>query len=69
MSLVSEAEYGSFFHNGQKAAPILVTLHEMGHSKPATSIQVDNFCAAGIANNEVKKKIHSNGQKISLDPQ
>ena len=33
-----------------------VTLHEMGHPQPATPIQVDNLFAAGIANNEIKKK-------------
>ena len=56
MASVAEAEYGSCFHNGQKAAPMRVTLAEPGHPQPATPIQVDNSCAAGIANNEMKQK-------------
>ena len=44
------------FINGQKAEPMRVTLHEMVHPQPATPIQVENSCAAGIANNEIKHK-------------
>ena len=44
------------YHNQQKAASMRVTLHEMGHPQPSTPIQVDNLCAAGIANNEIKQK-------------
>ena len=51
ISSVSESEYGSCFQNGQKSAPMQVTLHEMGHTQPATPIQVDNLCADGISNN------------------
>ena len=56
MYSIAEAEYGSCFHNGQKASPMRVTLHEMGHPQPATPIQVDNLCAYGIASNEIKPK-------------
>ena len=54
ISLVVEAEYGSYFHNDQKAATMRVTLHEMVHPKPVIPIQVYNSCAAVIANNEIK---------------
>ena len=51
MSSVAEAEYRSCFHNGQNSAPMRVTLNEMVHPQPKTPIQVDNLCAAEIANN------------------
>ena len=44
------------FENGQKSAPMRVTLHEMVHPQPATPIQVDNLCADRITNNEIKQK-------------
>ena len=44
------------FINVQKQAPMRVTLHGMGHPQPETPIQVDNLCADGIANNEIKQK-------------
>ena len=56
MSSVTEAEYRSCFNNGQKSAPMRVTLHEMGHLQPATPVQVDNLFAAGIVNNEIKQE-------------
>ena len=44
------------FINGQKAEPMRVTINEMVHPQPATPIQVENLCAAGITNNEIKQK-------------
>eukprot|EP00978_Attheya_sp_CCMP212_P006656 scaffold15448_cov43-Attheya_sp.AAC.2 len=35
---------------------IRIILIEMGHAQPTTPIQVDNSCAAGIANNTVKQR-------------
>ena len=56
MSSVVESEYGSYFKNDQKSAPMWVTLYEMGHTQPATPTQVNILCAAEIENNVIKPK-------------
>jgi hypothetical protein len=56
ISSATEAELGALFHNGKEAAWLRTTLIDMGHPQPATPIQTDNLCAAGIANGTVKQR-------------
>jgi hypothetical protein len=56
VSSAAEAELGALFHNGKEAAWLRTTLIDMGHPQPATPIQTDNLCAAGIANDTVKQR-------------
>jgi hypothetical protein len=55
MSSASEVEVGFIFTNVKEAAPIRVTLDEMGHPQPATPIQTGNSTADGIINGEVNQ--------------
>jgi hypothetical protein len=52
----TEAEFGALFLNAQDATVLCTTLAELGHPQPATTIQTDNECAMGIANDTVKQK-------------
>jgi hypothetical protein len=52
----AEAELGAFFHNGKEAAWLRTTLQDMDHPQPATPMQTDNLCAAGIANDTLKQR-------------
>jgi hypothetical protein len=56
LSSATEAETGALFNTAKDAAPLRVTLTEMGHPQPATPIQTDNACAAGIVNDTVKQR-------------
>ena len=56
LSSATEAELGALFYNGKEAAMLRTTLHDMGHPQPATPIQTDNACAAGITNLTVKQR-------------
>ena len=56
LSSATEAELGALFFNGKEAAMLRTTLHDMGHPQPATPIQTDNACAAGITNGTVKQR-------------
>jgi hypothetical protein len=55
MASATEAEFGALFHNARDAVPLRTTLVEMGHPQPATPIQTENACAAGIYNETVKQ--------------
>jgi len=55
-SSAAEAEIGALFFNGQDGCMIRTTLTELGHPQPVTTIQTDNECANGIANDTVKQK-------------
>jgi hypothetical protein len=55
-SSAMEAEYAACFHNGQEAMPIRQTLAELGYPQGATPIQVDNQCAAGLANDTLTQR-------------
>jgi hypothetical protein len=46
----AESEVGACFHNAQSGAPLRVTLTEMGHTQPPTSLRTDNSTAFGILN-------------------
>jgi hypothetical protein len=56
LSSATEAELGALFFNGKEAAMLRTTLADMGHPQPATPIQTDNACAAGITNGTVKQR-------------
>ena len=53
---VSEAEYGACFHNGQTGVWLRTILETMGYRQPITTIQCDNACAVGLANDTLKEK-------------
>ena len=42
MASAAEAEVGALFVNAQLAAPMRVTLEELGHPQPATPMKTDN---------------------------
>jgi hypothetical protein len=56
LSSATEAELAACFFNAKEGVMIRIILIEMGHAQPTTPIQVDNNCAAGIANNTVKQR-------------
>ena len=56
MGSAAEAEIGSAYINGQEAVQIRNFLLELGHSQPATPIQVDNSTTDGFASNTIKQK-------------
>ena len=45
MTSAAEAELGALYINAKKAAPMRITLEEMGHQQPMTSMQTDNTTA------------------------
>jgi len=55
LSSATEAEFAALFFNAKDGAMLRTTLAEMGHPQPATTIQTDNSCAAGICNDTVKQ--------------
>ena len=48
MSSASEAETAALFYNCKAAAPLRVTLAEMGHSQAKTPVMTDNSTAQGL---------------------
>jgi hypothetical protein len=46
----AESEVGACFQNAQTAAPLSVTLLELGHEQPATPLRTDNSNDYGILN-------------------
>ena len=48
MSSATEAETGALFYNAKEACTLRNTLEDLGYPHPATPIQTDNACAAGI---------------------
>jgi hypothetical protein len=56
MASATKAEIGACFHNAQDACPICTTLIKLGWPQPTTPIQVNNSCAHGIINNNVKQR-------------
>jgi hypothetical protein len=56
MSSATEAKTGALFYNAKDAAPLWITLTEMGHPQKLTPIQTDNLCATGITNGTVKQR-------------
>jgi hypothetical protein len=56
MASTTEAEFGALLHNTRNDVPLRTALIEIGHPQPATPIQTDNACAAGISNETVKQR-------------
>jgi hypothetical protein len=52
----AESEVGACFQNAQTAAPLRITLLELGHKQPATHLRTDNSTACGILNETIKQK-------------
>ena len=45
MASVAEAKLGALYINAKEAVPMRITLEEMGHQQPMTSMQTDNTIA------------------------
>jgi hypothetical protein len=56
VSSAAESEVGACFQNAQTAAPLLVTLLELGQKQPATPLRTDNYTAYRILNETIKQK-------------
>ena len=54
----------ALFHNAKSVEPIRVTLEEMGHPQRAMPIQKYNSPTEEIANNNIQKKVPSNGYVV-----
>jgi hypothetical protein len=52
----AESEVGACFKNAQTAAPLHITLLELGDKQPATPLRRDNSTAHGIFNETIKQK-------------
>ena len=57
MSSAAEAELVALFFNAKAAVPIRITLEEMGHKQPRTSMQTDNSTAHGVVTNKIQPKV------------
>ena len=55
-SSVAEAELGALFLNAKEAKIMLLSLAELGHPQPATSIHIDNNTVGRISNNTIKRQ-------------
>ena len=56
MTSAAEAELGALYINAKKAVPMRITLEEMGHQQPMTSMQTDNTTALGVVTNNIQPK-------------
>jgi hypothetical protein len=56
LSSTSKAEIGALYENTKKAAILCITLHEMGHPQPATTVQTNNSTACSITNDNIKQQ-------------
>jgi hypothetical protein len=52
----AESEVGACFKNAQTAAPLSITLLELGHRQPAIPLRTDNSTSYGILNETIKQK-------------
>jgi hypothetical protein len=52
----AESEVGACFQNAQNAAPLRITLMELGHKQLVTPLRTDNSTAFGILNEIIKQK-------------
>jgi hypothetical protein len=53
----AESEVGACFHNAQSAAPLSVTLTELGHTQPPPPLRTDSSTAFSIVNETIKQKL------------
>ena len=56
MPAASEDECGSTFINYKPIVPLRITLKEMGHPHPLTSVQIDNSATEAIMNLTMQQK-------------
>ena len=56
VSSATEGELAALCYNAQQACAFRLTLEDLGWPQPATTIEVDNKCAIGIANEINKEK-------------
>jgi len=56
VALAAEAELGALFLNCKEGIIFRLTLEELGHPQPRTSVHCDNATTVGIANNTVKRQ-------------
>ncbi len=52
----AKAEVGALFLNAQEAKVLHLTLAELGHPQPPTSIYIDNTTTVSIVNNPIKRQ-------------
>jgi hypothetical protein len=52
----AESEVGACFQNAKTAAPLHITLLELGHKQPVTPMRTDNSTDYGILNETIKQK-------------
>jgi hypothetical protein len=52
----AESEVGACFQNAQRAAPLRVTLTELGHKQPFKPLRTENSTVFGILNETIKQK-------------
>jgi hypothetical protein len=60
----AESEVGASFQNAQTAAPLRITLMELGHKQSATPLRMGNSTAYGILNETIKQK-HSKSMDMT----
>ena len=56
MASAAESEVAALFMNAQEAVSLRNTLHDMGHTQPATRVKTDNQTAKGIITNTIKQR-------------
>ena len=56
MASASEAELAALFYNAREAVPLRITLEELGHPQPRTSIITDNATAVGLTTGSMVPK-------------
>ena len=56
VALAAEAELGALFLNCKEGRIMRLTLQEMRHPQPSTTIHCDNMMAKGITNDTIKKR-------------
>jgi hypothetical protein len=52
----AESEVGAYFQNAQTAAPLRVTLLELGHKQPETPLRTDKYTAYRVLDETIKQK-------------
>ena len=66
LSSAAEAKVGALYINCREAVPARHVLEFLGHKQPPTPMQTNNTTALGVVNQNVMKKIESNGHEIPL---
>ena len=56
LSSAAEAEIAAIYMNARLAIPMRITLEELGHKQPPTTIRTDNSTALGVLTGTVKQQ-------------